>query len=71
MEGRKMGNDATHAFCKKCSEVQPILWQSFKSITVQGDKSREFTGMDATCEVCGFEIAKVGSLGPVNFLVYD
>lgn len=59
---------ATHSYCKKCSEVQPVLWTHFTSITIQGALSRQFEGMEAVCEVCGFEIGKFGQLSPVQDL---
>ena len=59
---------ATHGYCKKCVEVQPVLWAHFTSLTIQGTLSRQFEGMEATCEVCGFEIAKFGQLGPTQDL---
>jgi len=63
-----MSSIATHGFCKKCSEVQPILWENFKLVTIDINKKRSFTGMEAVCEVCGFIVAKVGSLSLIENL---
>lgn len=55
-------NDATHAYCRKCSNVQPILWSHFTEVIMIGiTPQRTFEGMEAKCEVCGFEIAKIGN----------
>jgi len=53
--------DATHGYCRKCSEVQPVIWNHFRRETYVGtDLVRTFTGMCAECEVCGFEVAQLG-----------
>ena len=63
-----MADDASHAYCKKCSTVQPVLWTPFDSVTIVVPYSRRFIGMEAVCEVCEFLIAKIGRLEPVKEL---
>lgn len=54
-------NDATHAYCRKCSEIQPVRWEHFhQEIYVGVTKARTFTGMTMICEVCDFELAQIG-----------
>lgn len=59
-------SDVTHGLCKKCSQMQPIIWSGFVQETISGTLSRRFEGMEAKCEVCNFEIARLGRLDPVR-----
>lgn len=56
-------SDATHAFCRKCNDVQPVDWSSFKQVTMAADASRGrvFKGVEAKCAVCAFEIVQLGT----------
>lgn len=56
--------DVTHAFCRKCNEVQPVTWRRFKQVVPALDCSsgRVFEGMEAACDICNYEVAKLGSI---------
>lgn len=57
-----MSDEATHVFCRKCSDVQPVKWDRFHEVTLFNPrKQRVFHGFAAICEVCGFEIARIGN----------
>jgi len=53
------GKSATHGYCRKCAEVQPLIWRHFKEVTMV-ETVLTFEGMEANCEVCDFSIAKLG-----------
>jgi ribosomal protein L37E len=55
---------ATHGFCRKCNEVQPLDWAHFKQVrplvSQRGIGAKCFEGMEAKCAVCGFDVCQVG-----------
>jgi len=52
---------ATHAFCPRCNQFEPMIWTNviIAEVHVDGRIGR-FEGLELKCRVCQFEITKVG-----------
>ncbi len=59
------GSVATHAFCARCSQVEPVVFTHITIVEVGGLHKREFVGLGVKCQTCGFKITRIGTLGPV------
>jgi hypothetical protein len=61
------GNEVTHAECRACNSVQPVIWSHFDRQDVVGvEVVAWFRGMEAKCESCGFAVAKIGRFTRVS-----
>ncbi len=58
------GDIATHAFCARCSQIEPAAFSHIKIVAVRGFRKRAFVGLEIKCQNCDFEITKIGCLGP-------